>query len=75
VSLRLAWSTEQVPGQPRLHRKTLPQTTTTEFLCKYEHIFLEIFLRIEFSSLVTTFNICRAGDISVEGNAGIYLNQ
>jgi hypothetical protein len=25
LSLRLAWSTEQVPGQPRLHRETLSQ--------------------------------------------------
>ena len=29
VSSRPAWSTESVPGQPGLHRKTLCQKTTT----------------------------------------------
>ena len=29
LSLRSAWSIEQVPGQPRLHRETLSQTELT----------------------------------------------
>jgi hypothetical protein len=30
VSLRPVWSTEQVPGQPGLHRETLSQKTKTK---------------------------------------------
>jgi hypothetical protein len=38
MSLRRAWSTEQVPGQPGLHRETLPQKNIqTNKQTKYHH--------------------------------------
>jgi hypothetical protein len=37
LSLRSPWATECVPGQPRLHRETLSQTTiTTKVTVTYE---------------------------------------
>jgi hypothetical protein len=49
LSLRLAWSTKGVPGQPGLHRETLPQKTKKKKKQKkkkqilYNHIFCTIF--------------------------------
>ena len=65
LSLRPAWSTERVPGQPGLHRETLSQKTKKKKGGGEKTQFTEVFSRIRLSNFNTKQTVdgfCDTGD-------------